>query len=63
MVKAVTEINKAIVEGASEAVLEALKSPVVAIRSITDACADTYQEKLKVARAGKEEKCKCTLSH
>ena len=53
-------INKSVVEGSPEEVLSALKAPVAGIRSITDECADTYQEKLRTARAEKGEKCKCS---
>ena len=57
VVKAVSDINKTVVEGTPEELLVALKSPVASIRSITDECAVTYQEKLREARDNKAEKC------
>jgi hypothetical protein len=56
LVASVSAINKSVVEGSPEEVLSALKAPVAGIRSITDECADTYQEKLRTARAEKGEK-------
>ena len=60
VVKAVSDINKTVVEGTPEELLVALKTPVAGIRSITDECAVTYQEKLKGAREDKARKCECS---
>ena len=47
---AVAAINKAAVEAGSGELLEALKASATALRSLTDDCADSYQEKLREAR-------------
>ena len=39
----------------SAATLEVLKSPVLALRSITDECSDTYRTKLMEAQKSKAE--------
>jgi len=54
--KAIHAINSALLEGAPEDVLAALKEPMLAIRSITDECAATYQAKLMEARGEKAQK-------
>ena len=51
--QAVCSINESLLAGDAAATLVALKAPAVGIRSITDSCADTYQEKLSEARQKK----------
>jgi len=55
VVKAVSAINAAVDGGDPESTLEALKAPPASIRSITEECAQTYQEKLLQARQEKME--------
>ena len=47
--KAVSAINKAVVEAGPGEVLAVLKSPAPAVRSLTDECAQSYQSKLREA--------------
>jgi len=54
--KAIHAINAALLEGGAEDVLAALKEPLIAIRSITDECATTYQAKLVEAIEEKAQK-------
>jgi len=54
--KAIHAINSALLEGGAEDVLAALKEPLIAIRSITDECATTYQAKLVEATEEKAQK-------
>ena len=44
--KAVSAINKAVVEAGPGELLVVLKSPAPALRSLTDECAESYQSKL-----------------
>ena len=55
MVKAVSAINAAVDGGDPESTLETLKAPPASIRSITEECAESYQEKLLQARQEKME--------
>ena len=55
VVKAVSAINAAVDGGDPESTLDALKAPQASIRSITEECAQTYQEKLLQARQEKVE--------
>ena len=54
--KAIHAINSTLLEGGAEDVLAALKEPMIAIRSITDECAATYQAKLVEAMEEKAQK-------
>lgn len=56
MAEAVHHINSVVEEqdGGSD-ILTALKDPSLAMRSVTDECADTYREKLAVAKTTKQE--------
>ena len=56
MAKAIHAINSALLEGGAEDVLAALKEPLIAIRSITDECATTYQAKLVETTEEKAQK-------
>ena len=56
MATAIHAINAALVEGGAEQVLATLKEPMLAIRSITDECAATYQTKLLEATEEKAQK-------
>lgn len=49
LAKAVSAINKAVVEAGPGEVLAVLKSPAPAVRSLTDECAESYQSKLREA--------------
>lgn len=53
--QAVCSINESISSGDVAATLSSLKSAPVGIRSITDDCAATYQEKLAEAKQQKAE--------
>ena len=53
--RAVCSINECVGGGDAEATLVSLKASLVGIRSITDECAATYQEKLSEARQRKAE--------
>ena len=54
MAQAIHRINAALSnEEGSAATLEAIKSPVLALRSITDECSDTYHTKLMEAQKSK----------
>ena len=59
--QAVCSINESISGGDAAATLSSLKSAPVGIRSITDDCAATYQEKLAEAKQQKAESGK--ISH
>ncbi|XP_065909989.1 ras GTPase-activating-like protein IQGAP1 [Dysidea avara] len=56
LAKAIHAINSTLLEGGAEDVLAALKEPMIAIRSITDECAATYQAKLVEAMEEKAQK-------
>ena len=53
--QAVCGINESLLAGEAAATLVSLKAAPVGIRSITDDCAATYQEKLSEARQQKAE--------
>ena len=56
MAKAVSAINKAVVEAGPGELLVVLKSPAPALRSLTDECAESYQSKLR--EAGEEKRAR-----
>lgn len=53
MARVICTINDNLDTSDSATTLGSLKAPELALRSITDECADTYQEKLAAARNDK----------
>ncbi len=55
MAQSIAAINQALESDDPAATLEALRAPAAAVRSVTDECAETYHEKLALARQEKVE--------